>query len=177
VKAWFQILEDTLVGTRVDPYSAKVFTRENKHPKFYFFDPGVAWASTGQDFNEIPSEFKGYQFESLILNEIQTYLECHRKRFQIYFLSVPQLGDVDFIIQVKKKNLSNPERIVSIEVKASKDWKNGFEKMSLELRAKAPQKVHKSLAIYLGTQRLTKKDLEIFPLQEFVKELWAGKLL
>ena len=176
VKAWFQILEDTLVGKRLKPYQAKVFVRENKHPKFYYFDPGVAWASTGQNFNEIPIEFKGFQFESIILNEIQTYFECHRKKFDIYFLSVPQVGDIDFIIQTKKKSLSQPEKVVSLEVKASKDWKNGFENLSMQLRHKAPKKVTRSLAVYLGTKRLTKKDVEVFPLSEFIKELWAGKL-
>lgn len=177
VKSWFQILEDTLVGARIEPYKANVFSRENRHPKFYFFDSGVAWASTGQDFSEIPTEFKGYQFESLILNEIRTYLECHRKRFQIYFLSVPQVGDIDFIVQIAKKSLSKPEKVVSIEVKANKEWKNGYEKMSLELKSKAASKVHKSFAVYLGSRRLTKKDLHIFPLNDFVKSLWNGEIL
>lgn len=176
IKSWFQILEDTLVGMRIPAYEAKVFTRENKHPKFYFFDSGVAWAATGQDFNDIPAEYKGYQFESLILNEVRTYFECHRKKIEITFLSVPETGDIDFIFKTKKKNLSDSEKIISLEIKATPNWKNGFEKMSLSLKTKAPKRVQRSLAVYLGKERLTKSSLEIFPLKDFVRELWSGNI-
>jgi hypothetical protein len=50
-----------LVGSRLNAYQPRVFKKESKHPKFYWFDPGVAWATTGNSFGEIPIEYKGYQ--------------------------------------------------------------------------------------------------------------------
>lgn len=69
---------------------------ETKHSKFYLFDPGVANALVN-DLEDIPSERKGFLFESLILNELHVYLEVKRLKYQIFHFSHPNEGDIDFI--------------------------------------------------------------------------------
>ncbi|MFN7904682.1 MAG: ATP-binding protein [Pseudobdellovibrionaceae bacterium] len=177
IKSWFQILIDTLVGRKVEAYPTLIFPKQMRHSKFYFFDSGIAWAATGQSFKEIPTEYKGFQFESLILNEVLTYLEVSRKKYRIFHFSVSQKGDVDFLIQRKKKSFNSAEELISLEVKASRLWKNGSEKLSMELKSALPKTIARSLAVYLGQQRLTKGSLEIFPIQEFVESLWSGELI
>lgn len=177
IKTWFQLLEDTLLGFRIPSYSPGVFSRENKHPKFYFFDSGVAWAATGQHFDQIPTEYKGLQMEALLLNELKAYLECRRKKMEILTLSVPQRGDVDFILRVRKKSIGAPEKLISLEVKASSRWPQGAEKMSARLREKLGSRIHRAIAVYLGPDRLTKSSVEIFPLPDFIRELWSDRLV
>lgn len=176
INSWFQILEDTLVGSRLSAYTPGVFKRENKHPKFYWFDSGVAWATTGNNFDEIPAEYKGYQFEALILNELRTYFEVSRKKYEIMYFAVPQIGDIDFIIRTRRKTLSQSEQIVTVEVKSSAKLKNGFDKMNQALAEKIPQKIKAQFAVYLGQEHMKKKGLEVLPLNLFIKKLWQNEL-
>ena len=44
VQAYFQILEDTLVGFLLEPFATSVRKRQAHAPKFYFFDTGVTRA-------------------------------------------------------------------------------------------------------------------------------------
>jgi len=44
VDSYFSILEDTLLGHFLPAYRPKAKVREQAHPKFYWFDAGVAWA-------------------------------------------------------------------------------------------------------------------------------------
>lgn len=176
INSWFQILEDTLVGSRLKAYTPGVFKRENKHPKFYWFDSGVAWATTGNNFDEIPAEYKGYQFEALILNELRTYFETNRKKYEIFYFAIPQIGDIDFIIRTRRKTLSQPEQIVTVEVKSSTKLKNGFDKINQALAEKIPQKIQAQLAVYLGQDHLKKNGLEVLPLDLFIKKLWRHEL-
>jgi predicted AAA+ superfamily ATPase len=46
VKSYFQVLEDTLLGSFLYPYQKSERKRLSRHPKFYFFDMGVTRALT-----------------------------------------------------------------------------------------------------------------------------------
>ncbi|MES2802331.1 MAG: AAA family ATPase [Bdellovibrionota bacterium] len=176
IKSWFQILHDTLIGEYLEAYSLNVFPKESKHPKFYYFDPGVARAAEGiKNIDSFP-EKNGFYFESLILNELKVYKEVTRADFKIFFYNVPTLGDIDFVIETKKKSLSSPSQIVTIDVKLSKTWNTNFEKLPKLIAEKAPKQLKKSVAIYLGDRRLTKNNIEVYPLADFISALWGGKI-
>lgn len=176
IKAWFQILEDTLVGALVPAYRLNMAKNETKHSRFFFFDSGVARVAEGlKDFSEVP-ERKGFYFEGLILNELRIYAEVHKKKWNIYFYNIPSSGDIDFIIETKRKGLSQPAEFITLEVKLAKKWDSKFEKTSLAVKEKRPKNVKRMLAVYLGEKRLTKNQMEIFPLEQFVKELWRHGL-
>ena len=86
IKSWFQILQDTLIGQLIEPYPLKIADKETKHPRFYYFDCGVARAAQGvSNIEEIPEQ-RGFYLETIILNEIKTYLEVHRKKYKIFLL-------------------------------------------------------------------------------------------
>lgn len=173
IKSWFQILEDTLVGYRIEPYPLKISPKESRHPRFYFFDCGVARAAEGiSSLNEFP-ERKGFYFESLILNELKAYLEVSRKKYKIYYYSISSAGDLDFVIELKKKTINSPSRLLGIEVKLTKSWNSSFEKMSKKIYDSAPKKFDRMIGIYLGDSRITHPHIEVYPLNEFVKNLWA----
>lgn len=176
IKAWFQILQDTLVGYLIEPYPLHLYPKETKHPRFYYFDCGVARAAEGiQDLTEIP-ERKGFYFETLILNELKVYFEVRRKHYKIFFYNVSTLGDIDFIVEVKRKSLSTPAQLVAIEVKLTKVWKPEFEKVLNTVLEHKKTRVTGALAIYLGNRQLTKNKLQILPVVQFVEMLWRDEL-
>ncbi len=176
VKSWFQILQDTLIGQLIEPYPLKIAARESKHPRFYYFDCGVARAAQGvQKIEDIPEQ-RGFYLETLILNELKTYFEVHRKKYKIFYYSISAVGDLDFIIETKKKTISAPAQFVGIEIKFSKVWKPEFEKILIKIKTQYPQQMIKSIGIYLGQQRLTRNSIDIYPIQLFVDLLWKDKI-
>ncbi|MBC7419827.1 MAG: ATP-binding protein [Bdellovibrio sp.] len=177
VKAWFQILEDTLIGEMIEPYSLNLYPKETKHKKFYFFDHGIARAASGIKTMEEVAEKKGFYLESLILNELKVYKEVKKENFKIYFYNVSGKGDVDFIIEVKKKTLSQPAEFITLEIKNTKKWNSQFSQLQHEIKNNFPKKCRKSIAVYRGEQRLTQKGIEIFPLDQFIESLWSGEII
>lgn len=176
IKSWFQIFTDTLVGSLIEAYPIKMAPRESKHPKFYFFDCGVARAAQGMSKLEDIPEQRGYYFETIILNEIKTYIEVTQKRFKVFYYSISSTGDVDFIVETKRKTLSQPSEFVGIEIKLSKVWKPEFENLLSKIKEARPKQLKKCIGIYQGDQRLTRGTFEVFPVAQFVEMLWSGKL-
>lgn len=177
VKSWFQILKDTLIGDFVEPYQLNINAKETKHNKFYFFDNGVARAASGVKTLEEVSEKKGFYLESLILNELKIYREVKKMNYQIYFYNVSNKGDVDFIIETKKKTLSAPSEFITIEVKNTKKWSTNFSSLQNEILTELPKRCRKNISVYRGDLRLSQKNVEILPLELFIELLWKGKLL
>lgn len=176
VKAWFQILQDTLIGQLIDPYPLHIIPKETKHPRFYYFDCGVSRAAEGlKDIEEVP-ERAGFYFETIILNELRTYFEVKRKPYKIFYYSVSSYGDLDFVIEVKKKTVSSPAKFVGLEVKYTKKWKPEFEKVLTKIKQECSKQMVGSFGIYLGEQRLTKPHIDILPIYTFVELLWQDRL-
>lgn len=176
IKSWFQILQDTLIGQLIEPYPLKIAAKETKHQRFYYFDCGVARAAQGiSAIEEIPEQ-RGFYLETIILNEIKIYLEVQRKKYKIFYYSISSFGDLDFIIETKKKTISAPAQFVGIEIKFSKTWKPEYEKLLLKVKENKPQQMQKAIGIYLGTQRLTRGPIDVLPIYQFVDELWKGQI-
>jgi uncharacterized protein len=176
VKSWFQILQDTLVGQMIESYQFGIAQKETKHPKFYYFDCGVARAAQGVESIEDIPEQRGFYFENLILNELRAYFEVHRKKYKIFYYSISSYGDLDFLIEVKKKTISAPAQFIGLEVKFSKTWKADYEKVILKIKQERPDRLLKAVAIYLGEQRLSRNGIDIFPLDQFIDQLWKHKI-
>lgn len=177
IKSWFQILQDTLVGQMIEPYPLRLIPKESKHPKFYYFDCGVARAAEGiKDIGDIPERL-GFYFETLILNELKVYFEVRKKPYKIFYYSVSSYGDIDFIIEIKRKTMSAPAQFVALEVKFSKTWKAEYEKVLERVHNLCPKQMIKSLGVYLGENRLTKAHVDVLPLETFVDLLWQDKLI
>lgn len=176
VKAWFQILRDTLVGEFIEAYPLNFQLKETKHPKFYFFDCGIARAAEGVNIDKVAQEKLGFYFESLILNELKIYREVKRSDYKIYFYNVPSLGDIDFVIEVKAKTLSTPSEFITLDIKLSKKWDSSFEKVSRLVKTNFGKRHKKMIGVYLGDRQLTKNGYEIYPLQTFIEQLWSGEI-
>ena len=168
---------DTLIGDFIQPYSLNLYPKETKHDKFYFFDHGIARASSGIKTIEEVSEKKGFYLESLILNELKIYKQVKKANFEIYFYNISGKGDVDFIIETKKKTLSSPSEFMTLEIKNTKKWDAKFCNLQFDIHNKLPKRCRRNLAVYRGSQRLTQKGVEIFPLDQFIDFLWKGQLV
>lgn len=176
IQAWYQILEDTLLGVRVPSFRPGFKVRELAQAKFYWFDPGVALAAAGLLRDGPDDTMRGYCLETLVLNEIRIYNEVSRKKCEIQYYSTPGSGEIDFIIHTKKKSPYKMGEFISIEVKSSKKWKSGFEAASWSLFEYSKGSHAKMYGVYLGTEILTNKRFTTLPFLKFVEDLHAGKI-
>jgi len=115
VREYYQILEDTLLGFYLRPYSSRLRKKLAKHPKFYFFDTGVVRALQYKLSLELApktAEF-GKVFEHFIIKEfihLATYL---KPDYQFSYYRTENNAEVDLIIET-------PEgKTFAIEIKAS----------------------------------------------------------
>ena len=108
---YFEILEDTLVGSRVFCFEKLQGPLDLiKHPKFYLFDNGV--------FNGLLNNFEpsldrvGPLAEQLVYNQLMHSGWAAGEDLKISTLRTRQGNEVDFIVEIKGK-------IFAIEVKYS----------------------------------------------------------
>ena len=88
VDVYFSILEDTLLGHFLPAYRPNVKVREQTHPKFYWFDPGVARAAAGLLFEPVDRLWKGTALENMIYHELRVHNLTQNKNRQISFYNL-----------------------------------------------------------------------------------------
>lgn len=176
IAQWYDILEETLLGMRLMPYRPGFKVREAGHPKFYWFDPGVARVSGQIGVDDIGSIEMGAALETLVLNELRVYREYSGKMRAFSYYGCPGAGEVDFIIETRAKTIDRAAEFISIEVKSAQKWKSEFEGPSRALQESAGKQHKKMIGVYLGAERLTRDGFEVYPLAGFVEQLFAGKL-
>ncbi len=175
VESYFSILEDTLIASRLPGYQPGARVREVVHPKFYWFDAGVARAAAGLLNEPLDSTWAGFSLETWVLHELQTYNEAARRYRELFHYQTGAQVEIDFVVETKKKTLSAPAEVVLIEVKSATKWQASFEKHLRAVVADANVKVKACVGVYLGEHRLSHAGVEVYPLQAFVDALHAGE--
>lgn len=116
-KEYFQILEDTLIGFFLFPYSKSVRKRLIKHPKFYFFDTGVQRALNNKISLElVPKTFDyGNSFEHFLITEIIKLSAYQENDYQFSFYRSSNHCEVDLVIETPDK------KTFAVEIKSSEN--------------------------------------------------------
>jgi predicted AAA+ superfamily ATPase len=167
---------DTLIGTFIPAFQPRAKVKEVDHPKFYFFDAGVARATAGL-LDEIPDkDWLGFSFETMILHELRLRNHISNQDRKIMYYKVQSGREVDFVIEIKKGSLRSIPEVLLIETKYSKTWKNEWEKEIRELSESPKLKVKKAYGIYCGNESLQRDNITILPVQMFLQQLHEGKI-
>lgn len=98
VKSYFQILEDTLMGSWVPAYIKNPKRRLSKSSKFYFFDVGVVNHLARRGRIEYKSELIGYALENWVHHELKSYIDYHKKNISLQYWRTSSGDEVDFIL-------------------------------------------------------------------------------
>jgi predicted AAA+ superfamily ATPase len=166
LQGYLSILEDTLLGFTVPPFSATVKRKAITRPKFYLFDVGVVnyLARRGKILEG--SELFGKAFEHLIALELRAWVSYSRSRLTLQYWRSTSQFEVDFVVG----------DTFAVEVKATNQVS---DRHLAGLRALAEEKMVKNLYVVScdSTRRQTKEGITIFPWREFLCELWANKLV
>jgi predicted AAA+ superfamily ATPase len=167
VKEYYQILLDTLLAVRIEPFkkrqSRQVIT---KAPKYYMFDVGVAGYLTKRNLAEQKGEEFGKAFEHFILMEIAAFRSYSGQDFNMNFWRTKTGLEVDFV-------LGSGE--IAIEVKgASRIDKRDMSGLEAFIEAYKPKR---SIIVCNEKEKRVHGKIMILPWEMFLEELWSGKIL
>ncbi len=167
VREYFQILEDTLMGDFVLPYT-KTLRRDvmTKAPKFYLFDVGLAGILAKRKIVETKGPEFGRAFEHWIFMELLAYRSYTEAEFNICYWRTKTGLEVDFILG---------EGEVAIEVKGSSrvnrsDYK-GLETFGQDAKPR--------MSIVVSNEAAPRRtgEVDILPWKVFLDRLWTGKII
>lgn len=176
VDVYFSILIDTLLGHFLPAYRPNVKVREQAHPKFYWFDPGVARAAAGLLFDPVDRIWQGSALETLVYQELRTFNQVHNRNRGIYFYRTGSQAEIDFVIETKKAQHSSEPHVVCIEVKLAEKWDRRWEKPMRSLNEDNRIHVDKMFGVYTGRWAYNYDGLEVLPVGEFFKRLHQGEV-
>lgn len=174
VDGYFSILSDTLLGHFLPAYQPRLKVRERAHPKFYWFDPGVARAAGGRLFTAPEPSLQGFALEAWIYHELRVYNETARRHRPMFYYHTTGQNEIDFVIESAPAQAHQPPRVVCIEVKHAERWNSSWEKPIRALRALSDIHVDRMVGVYRGARVLRSEGFEVFPVAEFLKRLHQG---
>lgn len=99
VQSYYEILEDTLIGLRLDPWRKSLRKRLSGHPKFYLFDTGVTNA-INHHLADLPDNIlRGRLFEQFIILETHRLLKYLQSEARIFYWRTNTGAEVDLVIE------------------------------------------------------------------------------
>lgn len=167
VKEYYQILIDTLMAVRVEPFkkrqSRQVIT---KAVKYYLFDVGVAGCLTKRHLTEERGTGFGKAFEHFILMEIAAYRSYKRHDYRINFWRTKSGLEVDYVIG---------EGETAIEVKGTDNLDiRDLKGLHAFMDTYSPGR---SIVVCNEKERRIHGKIEIMPWREFLDDLWSDNIL
>jgi len=101
VQSYYQVLEDTLLGTMIDPYHSSLRKRLRLAPKFLYFDIGVARA-LGRVLSVAPmpgTSYYGELFEQHVILELSRAFSYARSEARFHYLQTHDGLEIDLVIE------------------------------------------------------------------------------
>lgn len=113
VQEYFQILEDTLIGFRLQAWRRSVRARLVAHSRFYFFDTGVTNALNHRLTAAVDRAARGRLFEQWLVLECRRLIDHARSETQLSFWRTNHGAEVDLLVERHGK------LVAAIEVKTA----------------------------------------------------------
>jgi len=167
VREYYQILEDTLLGHRVEPFKRRqdrsVILRA---PKFYLFDVGLAGALTHRQLVQERGDEFGRAFEHFIFMELIAYRSYKELDYAVNFWRTKSGLEVDFILAKGEVaiEVKGATRVDYLDVKGLVTFRDEY-------------KPKKTIVITNERAARIEKEIHFIPWREFLVQLWTGKVI
>jgi len=170
IKTYFDILEESLIGNRLPPYS-KVQKRDLvfKANKFYFFDVGLVNALKRNASPFLEQENKGHIMESYIFQELNAYRHLREETLPLTFWRTTTGLEVDFILN----------NTIAIEVKPTQNVHQSHLKGLIAFTEENNAKERIIVCNEETSRLITHKghNIKIFNVETFLERLWDDAFL
>ena len=176
VEGYFSVLFDTLLAHQLLAYRPNLKVRETAHSKFFWTDSGIARAAAGLLRDPPDRAWLGASLESLIFHELRTFnAACGRHRPLAYYRTAAGV-EIDFVIETARRGADAPASVVCVEVKMAERWNRKWERAMRDLNDLPGIHVEKMIGVYTGKQSYHFDGLDVLPVEEFLKRLYAGQV-
>lgn len=168
VNGYLEILEDTLLTTRLPAFETKLRVRERRRPKFYWIDPGIVRALKRQ-LGPVAAEERGALLEGWVFGLFRTHDE-HQHLFDDigYWASTESRTEVDFV-------LTRDGAHMAVEVKSANRYNTAMLKGLRSLEGLP--RLCRRILVYGGSRAFRTDDgIEIWPVNELCQALETDQL-
>ena len=167
VKEYFSILEETILGFFLPSYTKVVKRRVIQSPKFYYFDVAIP----NHLLRRIPlqpgTDVYGHALEHLVIQELRAFMSYRLPLKSLtYWHTLDNKYEVDAV-------LGDAE--VAIEVKSSKNVGSHDTKGLKAFSEEYPEA--KLYLLSLEDRPRKFNGVEVWPVEQFFKRLWDGKVI
>lgn len=166
VRAWFEILVDTLIGSWLPAWRKRPKRRVIESPRFYFFDVGLVNELAHRGKVLAGSAAFGAAFEHFLFMELRAHASYRGANRTISYWRTASGFEVDFVlgdaeIAIEAKSSEN---VTSDHMKGLRAWREEHPKSRCMLVCRVPR------------ARVTEDGIEILPVATFLRRLWAGEI-
>ena len=165
IKDYYNILEDTLLGFMLYPFSRSHRERLISHPKFYLFDLGVANALRGEgmpETNKISPAY-GRAFEHFIILEVKRLLDYREREVKMSFFRTSDGAEVDLILEFGR------DEVWAVEIKSSSQPQlNSLRGLRSFIK---DHKVSKAICACKSMRPYKDQEIDFLPWQDFLAQL------
>ena len=160
VRQWYDVLESTLLGYQVPPFTKTKKRKAISTAKFYFFDIAIARSLRNIPVPAEGTTEAGEYFEQLVCMELKTWIDYTRPRSKLTFWRSTSNMEVDFCVDEE----------IAIEVKLTM---NVTEKHLKGLKALREENIFKRYVVVCQEEHPRLVDgIEILPWKYFFEQLW-----
>lgn len=165
IEGYLEILEDLLLGFRLEVFSKRAKRELASHPKFYFFDTGVFRANRPAGPLDLGSEIDGAAIEGLVAQHLRAWCDYSRPKHSLHYWQTRSRSEVDFVVY-------GETGLYAIEVKNAKRVDIGDLTALKHFATDYPQA--KRYLLYRGDDRLNRDGVLCMSAEEFLLALKPG---
>ena len=162
VSNYFDILDDLLLSTRIEPFSYRAKRKTIAHQKFYFFYAGVYKTLRPMGPLDSLAEAEGAVLETLFFQSLAAINDYFDLGYTIYFWRTVSGQEIDFI-------LYGPRGLIAFEIKRSTNVMSSHTKALRDFKIDYP--VAKIFLVNLSEHKEYHGDVTVLPFVQALKEL------
>ncbi|MBS0185170.1 MAG: ATP-binding protein [Proteobacteria bacterium] len=171
IKGYFEILEEMFLGTFVDVFSDKPGRHlMTAHPRFYFFDVGIANFLCGRSINNLRGSDAGRAFEHYLFYELNAYRYRKEKEYDLQTWRTKSGLEVDFILD--RGRVAIESKMTTAVQKKDLIGLLEFHKLGF--------KTDLYIVCLEPRPRLITIDnvpIRVYPIKHFLEKLWMNEIL
>jgi len=168
VQGYYQILEDTLITLKLEPYLKSARKRLVRHPKYFLFDPGVINSICGRTTPESikAPRIYGRLFEHFVILEMFRILSYWEVNCRFYHWRSAHGAEVDLVVE-------KDSELWAIEIKSnpvvhSRDLR-GLQSFAADYPSA------RALCVTTAEQPYLAGNIEVIPWQMLFESDWLGR--
>ncbi|MGK5088578.1 AAA family ATPase [Bdellovibrionota bacterium FG-2] len=161
-EGYLELIEDLLIGKRLEVFRKKAKRELSAHSKFYFFDAGVFRAARPLGPLDEPGAIGGVALETLVYQHLRAWIAYRDPSLSLHYWRTRSDVEVDFVVY-------GQDTFMALEVKHSTRIRMEDLRGLRAFKEDYPEA--KVMFLYLGSRQETHHGIACVPLEQFLLRL------